>query len=58
MEYPTVTKFALSVSQVLTTRLSAFARAENLGNNLNFEGTNNQNLPKPRSLLVGATVRN
>jgi len=54
LQYPPVTKFALGVSQEVTKRLSAFVRAENLGNNLRTEDYN-LNLPVPRSVMVGAT---
>jgi outer membrane receptor protein involved in Fe transport len=56
IEYPTVTKVAVSVSQMLMKGFTAFARAENLGNNHRYEG-NNFNIPTPRSVLVGANVR-
>jgi outer membrane receptor protein involved in Fe transport len=56
MEYPSVTKFAVGVSQVLTNNLTAFARAENVGNSLRFEYSNSS-IPAPRSVVVGANVR-
>jgi outer membrane receptor protein involved in Fe transport len=56
MEYPTVTKFALGVSQVVRKSLDVFVRAENVGNNLHAEVTNDL-IPTPRSVLVGANVR-
>ncbi len=56
MQYPTVTKFAVGVSQELRKGLTAFVRAENVGNTLRFEQYNS-NIPTPRSLLVGVNVR-
>ncbi len=56
IEYPTVTKFGVSVSQMLRRDLTIFARVENVGNNLRPENLNTT-IPTPRSLLVGATVR-
>jgi outer membrane receptor protein involved in Fe transport len=57
MEYPAVTKFAVGVSQGLTKNLTAFLRAENVGNNLRFEQSNASFPTKPRSVLMGANVR-
>jgi len=56
MEYPTVTKFAVGVSHGLTKDVTAFARAENVGNTLRAEQTNSQ-IPKPRSVTIGASLR-
>ncbi len=56
IEYPAVTKFAVGVNQRLTSHLTAFARAENLGNTMRPEG-GNLAIPTPRSVLVGANVR-
>ncbi len=56
MEYPTVTKFAVGVSQVLSKGLTAFVRAENVGNNLRSEQTNTS-ISTPRSVVVGANLR-
>ncbi len=55
-EYPTVTKFAVAVSQVLRQGFTAFVRAENVGNTQRPE-RHNLNVATPRSLLVGASVR-
>ncbi len=55
IEYPTVTKFAVGVSQMLTRGLTAFVRAENVGNVLRYEH-NNGYIPTPRSVIVGANV--
>ncbi len=57
LEYPTVTKFSVGVSQVVTNQLTAFARAENVGNNLRNEQDDYLTFPKPRSVLVGANFR-
>ncbi len=56
VEYPAITKFGVSVSQVLSKGVTAFAHAENVGNNLRYE-RNNSIIPTPRSVLVGATLR-
>lgn len=56
LQYPTVTKLSVGVSQGFTRSVTAFVRAENIGNSLRAEETN-VNLSTPRSLLVGATVR-
>ncbi len=56
IEYPAVTKLALAVSQRLTSHLTGFAHAENVGNSLRAEQYN-LNIPTPRTLLVGATVQ-
>jgi len=56
MEYPAVTKFALGVRQVMRKGLDVFVRAENVGNNLRAEVTNDL-IPTPRSVIVGANVR-
>ena len=56
LQYPTVTKLSVGVSQGFTRSVTAFVRAENIGNSLRAEETN-ANLSTPRSLLVGATVR-
>jgi len=40
IEYPAVTKVGMGVSQVLRQGLTAFVRAENLGNNLRYEVNN------------------
>ncbi len=56
MEYPTVTKFAVGISQALTKGVTAFARAENIGNTLRFE-RENSTIPMPRSVFVGANLR-
>ncbi len=53
MAYPTVTKFAVGVSQEVKSGLSAFVRVENVGNTLRSELVNS-NIPTPRSVLVGA----
>jgi outer membrane receptor protein involved in Fe transport len=57
IEYPTVTKFAVGVTQTLRDGLAVYARAENVGNNLRSEHFNAGNIPMPRSVVVGATVR-
>jgi outer membrane receptor protein involved in Fe transport len=56
IDYPTITKFAVGVSQVIRQNVTAFMRAENLGNNQRYEDVNT-NIPMPRSVLVGATVQ-
>jgi len=56
MEYPTVTKFALGVSQTLRDGLEAFVRAENVGNSLRYE-QNNLTIPTTRTVTAGASVR-
>jgi outer membrane receptor protein involved in Fe transport len=56
MEYPAVTKFAVGVRQGLRKDVTAFVRAENIGNTLRAELTNNL-IPTPRSVIVGANVR-
>lgn len=56
LEYPTVTKFSVGASQSLTKYVSAFVRAENLGNTLRYE-ENNTNIPTPRAVVVGGTFR-
>ncbi len=56
IDYPSVTKFAVGVSQALTKGLTTFVRAENVGNTLRSERFN-VNIPIPRSLMVGATFR-
>jgi len=56
LEYPTVTKFAMGVRQVLTKDVTAFVRAENVGNNLRYEQFSSY-IPTPRTVLVGADVR-
>jgi outer membrane receptor protein involved in Fe transport len=56
MEYPAVTKFAIGASQTLGNGVTAFLRAQNVSNTLRFEQTN-LNIPTPRSVLVGASVR-
>ncbi len=55
IEYPTVTKLAVGVSQVLARGLTAFAWAENLTNNLRFEHSNTI-LATPRHVLIGANM--
>ncbi len=57
MEYPTVTKFAVGVSQALTRGVTAFARAQNVGNTLRYEQNNNLPVVTPRSVVVGANLR-
>ncbi len=54
--YPAVTKVAVGVNQTLGKGLTTFLRVENLGNSLRYE-QNNGNIPKPRSVIVGATFR-
>ena len=56
IQYPAVTKFAVGVSQVVRTDLTAFVRAENIANDLRFESSN-ISIPRPRSMTVGVTVR-
>ncbi len=56
MEYPGVAKFAVGVNQVVARNVTAFVRAENVGNNLRFEQYN-LNIPTPRSVVVGVNVR-
>ncbi len=56
IEYPTVTKFAVGASQMLTRDLTGFVRAENVGNTLRYEQYNN-NIPAPRSVVAGLNVR-
>jgi len=56
MQYPSVTKFGIGVTQELSKTLSAFVRATNVGNTLRYEQNNSQ-IPMPRSLVVGANVR-
>ncbi len=56
IEYPTVTKFSVGLSEVLTEGLTAFVRAENVGNNLRYE-QDNSNMPRPRSIVIGVNVR-
>ncbi len=56
IEYPTVTKFAVSIGQVVTKSVTAFVRAENVGNNLRYE-QNNENVPMPRRVIVGANFK-
>ena len=55
IEYPAVTKVALAVRRRLTSRVTGFVRAENVGNSQRTEAYN-LNLPTPRSLLVGANL--
>ncbi len=52
--YPAVTKFAVGMTQALGNGLTTFLRVENLGNSLRYEQYN-LNIPKPRSVIVGAT---
>ncbi len=56
MEYPSVTKLGVGLSQTLTSQVTAFTRLENVGNNLRFEA-NNITFRMPRSVIVGANVR-
>ncbi len=56
IEYPTVTKFNVGVNQVLRNGVTAFVRAENVGNNLRYE-QQNLLIPTPRTILAGATFR-
>jgi len=56
IEYPSVTKVALGVSRVLRPGLTAFVRAENVGNSLRAEQVNVQ-VPMPRSVVAGANVQ-
>ncbi len=56
IEYPTVTKFTVGVSQQVAKGLTVFVRAENVGNTLRYEQYN-ANMPMPRSVIVGANVR-
>ena len=56
IEYPTVTKFVVNVKQALGKDLTGFLRVENLGNSLRSEQYN-QNVPMPRSVVVGANFR-
>jgi len=58
IEYPTVTKFTVAVSQKLTNNLTAFLRAENVGNNQRYEQDNSLIAPRSRTVLVGANLRN
>ncbi len=55
MEYPAVTKVGIGVQQQLTRDVTAFVRAENVGNTLRYEESN-LNIPTPRSVMVGANV--
>ncbi len=55
MEYPTVTKFAIGASQALAKNVTAFVRAENVGDNRRAEQTN-LDIPTPRSVIAGANV--
>jgi outer membrane receptor protein involved in Fe transport len=57
IEYPTVTKLALGVSQQLTAQVTTFVRADNVGNNLRYEQDNANWLPVPRTVMLGANVR-
>ncbi len=56
IQYPSVTKFSVGVSQAVTKGLTAFVRAENVGNNLRAEQANTS-IPVPRSVSVGANFR-
>jgi iron complex outermembrane receptor protein len=56
IRYPTVTKLAIGLSQVLRRDLTGFVRAENVGNNLRFEEHNAQ-MPMPRSVVAGVSFR-
>jgi outer membrane receptor protein involved in Fe transport len=56
VQYPTVTKIALGMSQEMAKGVTAFVRVDNVGNNLRFESINT-NLPTPRTATVGANVR-
>ncbi len=51
MEYPSVPQVALSVSRVLRPGLTAFVRAENVGNSLRTEQVNTE-IPMLRSVLA------
>ncbi len=53
INYPAVTKFAVGANQVLMRGVTAFVRAENVGNNLRYE-LNSSNIPMPRSVVLGA----
>jgi outer membrane receptor protein involved in Fe transport len=52
IEYPSVTKFAIGISQKMTNDLTAFGRVENAGNTLRYESSNS-NIPLPRRAVVG-----
>ncbi len=56
IEYPTVTKIGLGLTQELAAGLTVFIRAENVGNNLRFEAANSS-IPTPRSVTLGASIR-
>jgi outer membrane receptor protein involved in Fe transport len=56
IEYPTVTKFTIGVSQQVAKGVQAFLRAENVGNTLRYEQYN-ASMPMPRTVIVGANVR-
>ena len=56
IEYPTITKFAVGVSQDLRKGLTAFMRVDNVGNSLRYE-QNNAQVPRTRSVTVGVNMR-
>jgi outer membrane receptor protein involved in Fe transport len=53
IEYPAVTKFAVSIGQEFTNQLGGFVRVENVGNTRRFEVNNFNNVPMPRSVVSG-----
>jgi outer membrane receptor protein involved in Fe transport len=57
LEYPTVTKFTVGASQAVTKGVTAFVRAENIGNSLRYEELNFGFIPTPRTVIVGANLR-
>jgi len=56
IEYPTVTKLAVGVSQGFTKAITGFVHVENIGNSLRSEQFG-YNIPVPRTVTVGAIVR-
>ncbi len=56
IQYPTVTKLAVGVSQTLRRGVSGFVQVDNLGNNLRYE-QDNQTFRTPRTIMVGANLR-
>ena len=56
IEYPSVTKFSASLSQVLSPQVTAFMQIDNLGNNTRFE-QNNTFVPRGRTTMVGTQFR-
>ncbi|MGH9892373.1 MAG: hypothetical protein ACREA0_10390, partial [bacterium] len=56
LDYPAVAKLGLGMTHEFTSRLRAFVRAENLGNNLRTENFNLM-IPTPRSVIAGVRLR-